>query len=133
MGQPLLQHLVDFLGGIKYVPPPSSEAKVHKGEPIFNKEKEEERPKRGSAVAFEAGIEPASSKQVVRDWEQVPATSILVLFPQQLPSSTTLEDLLLVDDLVLGDRTLSAPTIRRRWRLRSFPQSSRRRTLLGEV
>ena len=71
MGQPLLQHLVDFLGGIKYVPPPSSEAKVHKGEPIFNKEKEEERPKRGSAVAFEAGIEPASSNQVVRDWEQV--------------------------------------------------------------
>ena len=50
LGQPIFQHIVDFLGGIKYVPPPASQAKVEQ-------EEVEERPKRGSAVAFEAGIE----------------------------------------------------------------------------
>ena len=65
LGQPIFQQIVDFLGGIKYIPPPGSD--VEKVE----EENSEERPKRGSAVAFESGIEPADSNRVVRGWEQV--------------------------------------------------------------
>ena len=65
LGQPIFQQIVDFLGGIKYVPPPASQSKVEE------EKQEEERPKRGSAVAFEAGIELADSNKVVRGWEQV--------------------------------------------------------------
>ena len=66
LGQPIFQQIVDFLGGIKYVPPPASQPKVEQ-----EKKEEEERPKRGSAVAFEAGIELADSNRVASGWEQV--------------------------------------------------------------